>query len=120
MLVLAEGGDKVRANERRQAIWHTLCSRRHVTIAYLAAEYKISRSTVRDDVDILSLSYPIITIRGNGGGIKVADWYQPREQLLSEAQMDLLLRISKTLSGDDARIMSSIITKLTTVANESG
>ena len=110
----------MRANERRQAIWHTLCSRRHVTIAYLADEYKISRSTVRDDVDILSLSYPIVTIRGNGGGIKVADWYQPGEQLLSEAQMDLLLRISKTLSGKDAQIMSSIITKLTTVANESG
>ena len=110
--MLAEGGDEVRANERRQAIWHTLCCRRHVTIAYLAEEYKISRSTVRDDVDILSLSYPIVTIRGNVGGIKLADWYQPEQQLLTPAQLNLLLRISKTLSGDDALIMSSIITKV--------
>lgn len=102
------------ANERRQAIWHTLCCRRHVTIAYLAAEYKISRSTVRDDVDILSLSYPIITVRGNGGGIKLAEWYQPGQQLLSSTQINLLVKISKTLSGDDARIMSSIIMQLTT------
>lgn len=99
------------ANERRMAIWHTLCSRRHVTIAYLAAEYKISRSTVRNDVDILSVSYPIVTLRGNGGGIKVADWYQPSMRL-TPAQMDLLLRIRDQLSGRDAHIMSSIITLL--------
>ena len=100
-------------HERRMAIWYTLCNRRHVTIAYLAAEYKVSRSTIRDDIDILSLSYPIITKRGNGGGIKVADWYQP-QLLLSPAQMELLLRISTQLSGKDAHIMSSIINLLAT------
>lgn len=100
------------ANERRMAILHTLCCRRHVTIAYLAAEYKVSRSTVRDDVDILSLSYPIVSVRGNGGGIKVADWYQTDSMLLTPAQMELLLRISSQLSGDDALIMSGIINLL--------
>lgn len=99
-------------NERRQAIWHTLCCRRHVTIADLAAEFKISQSTVRDDVDVLSLSYPIVSKRGNGGGIKIADWYNPSQQFLSPAQMDLLLRVSKTLTGADAHIMCSIITQL--------
>lgn len=112
---IAEGGDGVGINERRQAIWHTLCCRRHVTIAYLAAEFKISQSTVRDDVDVLSLSYPIISKRGNGGGIKVADWFDPSKQWLSPAQMDLLLRVSKTLTGADAHIMCSIITQLSAV-----
>ena len=32
ILVLAGGGDRVGANERRQAIWHTLCRCRHITI----------------------------------------------------------------------------------------
>ena len=49
-LVLAEGGDRVAANERRQAIWHTLCRCRHVTISYWAAEYKISRTTIGKDM----------------------------------------------------------------------
>lgn len=113
ILKLTGGGDSVGANERRMAIWHTLCYRRHVTISYLAAEYKVSRSTIRDDVDILSLSYPIVSVRGHGGGIKVADWYQPKSMLLTPVQMDLLLKISKQLSGDEARIMSSIIILLT-------
>ena len=32
ILVLAGGGDRVGANEQRQAIWHTLCRCRHITI----------------------------------------------------------------------------------------
>ena len=51
-------------------------------------------------------------MRGNGGGIRIADWYQP-ELLLSPMQMDLLFRVSRQLSGDDALIMDSIINLLT-------
>lgn len=109
--MLAEGGDRVGANERRQAIWHTLCRCRHVTISYLAAEYKISRTTIGKDIEILSLSYPIVTSRGNGGGVGLAEWYEPGKMQLTPAQMDLLLRISKTLTGTDAYIMRSIISQ---------
>ena len=99
------------ANERRQAIWHTLCRCRHITIAYLAAEYKTSHTAIRKDVDVLSLSYLIVTLREHGGGIKLADWYEPGNMQLTPAQMDLLLRISKTLTGSDAHIMPSIISQ---------
>lgn len=105
------------ANERRQAIWHSLCDRRHVTIAYLASLYHASRTTIKEDVDILSLSYPTITSRGYKGGIKLADWYSPGQQSLSPAQLNLLLRLSKTLSGDDAHIMQSIINQLSANTN---
>ena len=111
MLVLAEGGDKVRANERRQAIWHTLCRCRHITVAELAAEYQTSSATIRRDIAVLSMSYPIVTLRGNGGGIKLAEWYEPGMLQMTPAQMDLLLRVSKTLSGKDASIMRSIISQ---------
>ena len=97
------------ANERRQAIWHTLCRCRHVTIPYFAAEFKTSQTTIRNDVDILSLSYPIVTVLGRRGGIQLAEWYEPGKMQLTLAQMDLLLRISKTLTGTDAYIMCSII-----------
>ena len=51
-------------------------------------------------------------MRGNGGGIRIADWYQP-DLLLSPMQMDLLFRVSRQLSGDDALIMDSILNLLT-------
>lgn len=101
------------ANERRQAIWHSLCDRRHLTIAYLASLYHVSRTTIKEDICILSLSYPIVTARGYKGGIKLADWYIPGQQILTPSQLSLLLRLSKTLSGDDAHIMLSIINQLT-------
>ena len=94
-----------------QTICHTVCRCRHITIAYLAAEYKTSHTTIRKDVDVLSLSYPIVTLRGHGGGIKLADWYEPGKIQLTPAQMDLLLRIRKTLTGSDAHIMRSIISQ---------
>lgn len=106
------------ANERRQAIWHTLCARRRVTISFLATEHQVSRTTIKCDIYLLSLSYPIVTSKGFNGGVKLADWYVPGRQLLTPKQMNLLLRLAKTLCGEDAQIMRSIITQLSEPAGE--
>ena len=63
------------ANARRQAIWHTLCARRLVTVPYLAARYRVSQNTVKEDISLLSLSYPIVTVRGRNGGVKMFNMY---------------------------------------------
>lgn len=101
------------ANARRQAIWHTLCARRLVTVPYLAARYRVSQNTVKEDISLLSLSYPIVTVRGRNGGVKIADWYIPKRQVLSPAQFDFLVKLSQSLQGEDARIMEAIISQLT-------
>jgi len=63
-------------NERRMEIIEALCRRRQDTMANLAAEFGVSVRTIKNDIDILSLSYPIETIRGRyGGGVRVADGY---------------------------------------------
>jgi len=98
------------ANERRMAIWHTLCSRRRCTTAYLAAEYGVSIRTIRYDIDHLSLSYPIEVERGRYGCIKISDGCSPVRPLFTEKQMALLWKIHAQLDGDDARMMESIIT----------
>lgn len=100
------------ANKRRQAIWHTLCSQRHVKMSYLVELYGVSRTTIRKDIEILSLSYPLITSNGYNGGVSLPDWYVPDPAVLSPHQLDLLVRLSKTLDGDDAKIMESIIAEL--------
>ena len=100
------------ANERRMAIWHTLCTQRQVTIAYLAEKYHVSIRTIRYDVEILSRNYPVETRSGKNGGVKVADWFQPGPDMLQPEQMDLLLKLYRELEGDDAQTMSSIIKAL--------
>ena len=98
------------AGERRMAIWQTLCLRRHDTVANLASEFNVSKRTLYYDIQFLSLIYPIESVRGRYyGGIKISDWYTPNSDSFSPAQMELLLRLQKTLSGNDAIIMMSII-----------
>ncbi len=100
------------ANERRMAIWETLCYRRQDTVVHLAAEFNVSRRTIYYDVEFLSIIYPIESIRGRYyGGVKISDWYIPNPNIYTPAQMELLLRLAKSLKGKDAVIMSSIIKK---------
>lgn len=102
----------MRAHERRMAIWHSLCTRRQDTVARLATEYNVCPRTIYYDVEILSLIYPIVTVRGRYyGGIKIADWYIPNPNVYSPAQMELLLRLQKSLTGKDRIIMTSIISQ---------
>lgn len=43
-------------------------------------------NTVRNDIHALALDYPLETCSGNGGGVRVADWYHPYKNMLTEEQ----------------------------------
>lgn len=100
------------ANERRMAIWNTLCMQRQVTIGFLAEKYGVSTRTIRYDVEVLSRSYPIETRAGKNGGVRVADWFQPGNDILMPEQMDLLLKLQSEMDGNDAIMMRDIIAAL--------
>ena len=57
--------------ERRQKILEVLCLRRHDTYRNLAHEFNVSTGTIRRDIVVLTCSYPIETVRGNYGGVRV-------------------------------------------------
>lgn len=98
------------AHERRLSIWRSLCCHHFETVAHLAAKYKVSVRTIYYDVQFLSLSYPIETVRGRYyGGIKLPDWYKPNLHILTPAQLELLLKLKANLTGNDLAIMTSII-----------
>lgn len=79
-------------------------------MANLAAEFGVSVRTIKNDIDILSLSYPIFTIRGRyGGGVKIADGYYLHKKYLKPEQQELLERLSANLSGSDLLVMHSIM-----------
>ena len=87
--------------ERRNAIIHILSSERHTTMAKLASEL---------DITALSLTFPILTVRGRyGGGVALADWFQPNAHTLSPRQEELLQRLKPTLAGNDLIVLNSIL-----------
>lgn len=100
------------ASERRMAIWNTLCMHRQVTIGFLASKYGVSVRTIRYDVEVLSRSYPIETRAGKNGGVRLADWFHPGNDILMPEQMDLLLKLQSEMEGKDAIIMRDIIVAL--------
>lgn len=96
-------------NERRQEIMETLCHRRQETMENLATEFEVSIRTIRNDIDYLSLSYPLETIRGRyGGGVRVMDGFYMNHKYLKPEQQQLLERVGAQLSGNDLVVMQSI------------
>ena len=99
------------AAERRQAILEALCIRRHDTRENLAFEFGVSKRTIEYDVLELSLTYPIYTTQGNGGGIHVVDGFHLDKPRLNEKELALLSKILPTLTGEDKKTMSEILKK---------
>ena len=63
-------------NDRQQQLISLPCQRRSDSIQNLAMELGVCERTIRRDIEELTLTYPIETVRGRyGGGVRMADWY---------------------------------------------
>lgn len=101
----------MRANERRLRLLEELCERKFDTMDNLAFELGVSRRTICNDIEELSLSYPIFTAKGTGGGVWVRDGYRFGKRYLTDRQTELLERLSVGLTPKDAEIMNSILSQ---------
>ena len=97
------------ASERRNAILEDLCARRFERINNLAFQYGVTERTIRNDIMILSLEYPIYTAKGNGGGIYVDEKFRLGKSYLKSEQQELLERILPGLDGKDKEVMKAIL-----------
>jgi predicted DNA-binding transcriptional regulator YafY len=97
------------ATERRQLILEYLLEHREATRAILADKFAVSYRTIERDILLLSCSYPITTVQGGGGGIKIANGYRFAKRYLSDEQSALLERLSETLIGEELITMKSIL-----------
>ena len=95
--------------ERRQAIWEYLCCVRFETTKNLAIRFGVCERTIRNDLVLLSCSYPIETSFGPYGGIRVAGWFHPDRKFLSSEQTTLLLKLRVTLEDEERKVMNSIL-----------
>ena len=99
------------AAERQDLIVATLRKERRVTISSLVGALGCSERTIRYDLDALSASgFPVITIRGrHGGGVELAEWYQPHRSALCPEQLAVLRRFMTCAAPDDRKVLGSII-----------
>ena len=97
------------ALERRQEILEVLCERRHESVENLATEFGVNERTIRRDIEYMTLSYPIYTVPGKGGGVYVSDGYRLGKKYLTDKQAELLEELSKGLTGNELAVMQSIL-----------
>lgn len=102
------------AAERRQRLLEILCLRRQDTYDNLAREFNVCKRTIRYDIAALMCSYPIETVSGRYGGVRVASWYhlnyKPSDRkALNSEQTALLRKLRDQLVGDDRDTLNSIL-----------
>ncbi|MDE6604817.1 MAG: DeoR family transcriptional regulator [Clostridia bacterium] len=97
------------ALERRQEILEVLCERRHETVDNLATEFCVAERTIRRDLEHLTLSYPIYTTQGKGGGVHVVEGFSIGKRYLTGKQRDLLEKLKEGLNGEDLATMQAIL-----------
>lgn len=97
------------ATERRLSILEYLCKHKHDTIENLTIEFGVSRSTIKRDIEVLSISYPLSTMQGKGGGIYVEEWFKLGRVYFTDKQSELLRRVYANLVGEDRQTLESIL-----------
>ena len=96
-------------NERRAEIMRILTARRRETMGCLANELNVTSRTIRTDITALMVDYPLETLRGNGGCVRVADWYHPHRNLLSEEQQRTLSQLMESANEQQAKVLREMV-----------
>ena len=97
------------AAERQDLIMATLRKQRTATLREFAVRCDCTERTIQNDVVALSASFPLMTVQGKGGGVKLAEWYQPQRSCLSPEQIDVLKRFASSASQEDRMCLNSIL-----------
>lgn len=97
------------ANERRAEIIRILAGRRHETMRHLADELGVTTRTIRTDITVLTVEYPLETVRGNGGGVKFADWYHPHRNILSKKEQNVLQQLMGQADSYQAKVLNEML-----------
>ena len=97
------------ASERRIQILYAICERKHESVNNLAFEFNVTTRTIKSDLLELSRSYPIYTTTGKRGGVHIMDGYRFGTKYLSDEQVDVLMKISKNLKGEELKTVQTII-----------
>ena len=109
VIVTITNGRKFSLYERRRLLIIALYERQNDTIGNLAFEFSVSSHTIRNDIRVLELEYPIYTKVGPSGGVFVLDSSRLQQRWLTVRQRKLLIDVCDALDDEQALLMKSII-----------
>lgn len=101
--------ERIALYERRRQLIAVLYERQNDTIGNLAFELSVSSHTIRNDIRVLELEYPIYTKMGAGGGVFILDSSRLQQRWLTVRQRELLIDVCSILDDEQALLMKSII-----------
>lgn len=87
----------------------TLYERHNDIVGNRAFEFDASFHTIRNDIWVLELKYPIYTRMGAGGGVFILDSSRLQQRWLTVRQRELLIDMCSVLDDEQAMFMKSII-----------
>lgn len=91
----------------------TLYERHNDIVGNRAFEFDASFHTIRNDIRVLELKYPIYTRMGAGGDVFILDSSRLQQRWLTVHQRELLMDVYSVLDDERALLMKSIIGGLT-------
>lgn len=97
------------ANERRVEIIRILEGRRQETVANLAFALGVSIRTIKYDIEALAAEYPIETIRGNGGGVRLPKGYHDYKGDITGEQQDALIFAISLMDEPTAKVLAELL-----------
>ena len=97
------------AIERRQEIIRILIARRSETAPHLARELGVCLNTIRTDIKTLTREFPLETSRGNGGCVRVAEWYHPHRNILSREQQAVLSLLMESATEQQREVLRQML-----------
>ena len=86
-----------------------LYERHNDAVGNRAFEFYVSFHTIRNDIRVLELEYPIYTRMGAGGGVFILDSSRLQQRWLTVRQRELLMDVCSVLDDEQALLMKSII-----------
>lgn len=103
--------EKISLYERRRRLITTFYERQNDIVGNLLLSI-VSSHTIRNDIRVLELEYPIYTKMGAGGGVFVLDSSRLQQRWLTVRQRELLMNVCDALDDEQVLLMKSIISGL--------
>ena len=100
--------EKISLYERRRRLITTLYERQNDIVGNLLLSI-VSSHTIRNDIRVLELEYPIYTKMSAGGGVFVLDSSRLQQRWLTVRQRELLMNVCDALDDEQVLLMKSII-----------
>ena len=95
----------------RAEIISILMVRRRITAKELAEEFNVTVRTIQNDIQALSLGFPIYTRQGGDGGIFVGDNYKPYMNTLTPLELKVLHEMYGLADGIHKKVLFQLIRK---------